>query len=129
MNYDKQKITKLSEMFLTGLYTHLPHIVLNGDSNSRYAGNLNISFACVESESLIMAIKDLAVSSGSACNSKSLEPSHVLKAIGVEDDLARSSIRIGIGRFTTEEEVKYAMNLIVNQVNKLRSNSRLWEMY
>ena len=116
-------------MFLTGLKNHLPHIVLNGDSNSRYAGNLNISFACVESESLIMAIKDLAVSSGSACNSKSLEPSHVLKAIGVEDDMARSSIRIGFGRFTTEEEVKYAMNLVITQVNKLRSNSRLWEMY
>jgi cysteine desulfurase len=129
MAYDKQKITKLSDMFLTGLLNHLPHIVLNGDSNSRYAGNLNISFACVESESLIMAIKELAVSSGSACNSKSLEPSHVLKAIGVEDDLARSSIRIGIGRFTTEEEVKYATNLIVTQVNKLRSNSRLWEIY
>lgn len=76
-----------------------------------------------------MAIKDLAVSSGSACNSKSLQPSHVLKAIGVEDDLARSSIRIGIGRFTTEEEVRYAVDLIVTQVNKLRSNSRLWEMY
>ena len=76
-----------------------------------------------------MAIKDLAVSSGSACNSKSLEPSHVLKAIGVEDDMARSSIRIGFGRFTTEEEVKYAMNLIITQVNKLRAHSRLWEMY
>jgi len=86
---------------------------LNGDSEARYLGNLNVSFACVEGESLIMAIKDVAVSSGSACTSASLEPSYVLRAIGVEEDLAHTSIRIGFGRFTTDEEVEYAMNLLI----------------
>lgn len=86
---------------------------MNGDQYSRYMGNLNVSFACVEGESLIMAIKDMAVSSGSACTSASLEPSYVLRAIGVTEDLAHTSIRIGFGRFTTEEEVDYALNLIV----------------
>lgn len=88
------------------------HIVLNGDEQHRYDGNLNISFACVEGESMIMAIKDLAVSSGSACTSASLEPSYVLRAIGVGEDMAHTSIRIGFGRFTTEEEVDYAIRII-----------------
>jgi len=88
------------------------HIVLNGDEQHRYHGNLNISFACVEGESMIMAIKDLAVSSGSACTSASLEPSYVLRAIGVGEDMAHTSIRIGFGRFTTEEEVDYAIRII-----------------
>lgn len=91
-------------------------------------GNINVSFACVEGESLIMAIKDMAVSSGSACTSASLEPSYVLRAIGVSEDLAHTSIRIGFGRFTTEEEVDYALNLIVKEVNRLRDMSPLWEM-
>lgn len=85
------------------------NIVLNGDEHQRYPGNLNISFACVEGESMIMAIKDLAVSSGSACTSASLEPSYVLRAIGVGEDMAHTSIRIGLGRFTTESEVDYAI--------------------
>jgi cysteine desulfurase len=88
------------------------HIVLNGDEEQRYMGNLNISFACVEGESMIMAIKDLAVSSGSACTSASLEPSYVLRAIGVGEDMAHTSIRVGFGRFTTEEEVDHAIKLI-----------------
>ena len=88
------------------------HIVLNGDEQQRYDGNLNISFACVEGESMIMAIKDLAVSSGSACTSASLEPSYVLRAIGVGEDMAHTSIRIGFGRFTTDEEVNYAIKII-----------------
>ena len=91
-------------------------------------GNVNVSFACVEGESLIMAIKDMAVSSGSACTSASLEPSYVLRAIGVTEDLAHTSIRLGFGRFTTEEEVDFALNLIVKEVNRLREMSPLWEM-
>ena len=90
---------------MDGLRKHLTHIELNGDEKSRYPGNINVSFACVEGESLIMAIKDMAVSSGSACTSASLEPSYVLRAIGVTEDLAHTSIRVGMGRFTTEEEV------------------------
>ena len=104
------------------------HIVLNGDEQQRYDGNLNISFACVEGESMIMAIKDLAVSSGSACTSASLEPSYVLRAIGGGEDMAHTSIRIGFGRFTTDEEVDYAIKIIAAQVNRLREMSPLWEM-
>lgn len=102
--------------------------MLNGDLNQRYSGNLNISFSAVEGESLIMAIKDCAVSSGSACTSASLEPSYVLRAIGVEEDLAHTSLRIGFGRFTTEEEVDYAIDLISKQVTRLREMSPLWDM-
>lgn len=91
-------------------------------------GNLNISFSCVEGESLIMAIKDCAVSSGSACTSSSLEPSYVLRAIGVEEDMAHTSLRIGIGRFTTEEEVDYIAELLIKEVKRLRELSPLWEM-
>ena len=87
-------------------------MVLNGHETQRYDGNLNISFACVEGESLIMAIKDMAVSSGSACTRSSLEPSYVLRAIGVTEDLAHTSLRIGFGRFTTEDEVDFAVDLI-----------------
>ena len=104
------------------------HIVLNGAEEARYAGNLNISFACVEGESMIMALKDLAVSSGSACTSASLEPSYVLRAIGVEEDMAHTSLRIGFGRFTTDEEVDYAISLIGKEVGRLRDMSPLWEM-
>ena len=102
--------------------------MLNGDLKQRYSGNLNISFSAVEGESLIMAIKDCAVSSGSACTSASLEPSYVLRAIGVEEDLAHTSLRIGFGRFTTEEEVDYAIDLISKQVTRLREMSPLWDM-
>lgn len=102
--------------------------MLNGDPIHRYDGNLNLSFACVEGESLIMAIKDMAVSSGSACTSASLEPSYVLRAIGVEEDMAHTSIRIGFGRFTTEEEVDYALALLKAEVKRLRDMSPLWEM-
>ena len=102
--------------------------MLNGSETSRYIGNLNISFACVEGESMIMALKDIAVSSGSACTSESLEPSYVLRAIGVEEDMAHTSLRIGFGRFTTDEEVDYAISLIGTEVNRLREMSPLWEM-
>ena len=113
MESDLQYITKLNEKFYKGLSENLSHLVLNGHESKRYDGNLNISFAGVEGESLIMAIKDMAVSSGSACTSASLEPSYVLRAIGVEEDLAHTSLRIGFGRFTSEAEVDYATNLII----------------
>jgi len=101
---------------------------LNGDVKSRYYGNLNISFAYVEGESLLMALKEVACSSGSACTSASLEPSYVLRAIGVNDDMAHTSIRFGIGRFTTENEIDHAIKLCIKHVNRLRDLSPLWEM-
>merc|ERR1711990_15708 len=94
----------------------------------RYPGNVNVSFAYVEGESLLMGLRDIAVSSGSACTSASLEPSYVLRAIGVQEDLAHTSIRFGIGRFTTEEEVDYAIELCVKHVERLRAMSPLWEL-
>jgi len=113
-------IEMLNKKFYEEINNNLSHLELNGDKHERYAGNLNISFACVEGESLIMAIKDMAVSSGSACTSASLEPSYVLRAIGVTEDLAHTSLRIGLGRFTTEAEVDYAINLITREVLRLR---------
>jgi cysteine desulfurase len=106
----------------------LDGVVLNGDESSRYWGNVNLSFAYVEGESLLMGLKDIAVSSGSACTSASLEPSYVLRALGVDEEMAHTSIRFGIGRFTTEAEVERAIDLTVNHVNKLREMSPLWEM-
>jgi len=104
-------------------------VYVNGDLDQRIPGNLNISFNFVEGESLIMALKDLAVSSGSACTSASLEPSYVLRAIGRNDELAHSSIRFTIGRFTTEEEIDYTIKLVRSKIDKLRDLSPLWEMY
>jgi len=110
--------------------THaLTQVIVNGDLERRLPGNLNISFACVEGEGLMMAIKDVAVSSGSACTSASLEPSYVLRALGVGDELAHSSIRFGLGRFNTEEEVDYVADLVVEKVKRLRELSPLWEMH
>ena len=128
MENDKKHIERLSAKFLKAMQDEVTHIVLNGDADQRYHGNLNISFSCVEGESMIMAIKNLAVSSGSACTSASLEPSYVLRAIGVGEDMAHTSIRIGFGRFTTDEEVDYAISLIGKQVERLREISPLWEM-
>lgn len=128
MEHDKNHINKLSAKFLKAMREEVTHIVLNGDEQQRYDGNLNISFSCVEGESMIMAIKDLAVSSGSACTSASLEPSYVLRAIGVGEDMAHTSIRFGFGRFTTEEEVDRAISVIGTQVDRLREMSPLWEM-
>lgn len=127
MQKDHDHIKKLSDK-LSKAIDNLTHVYLNGDKDQRYVGNLNFSFAGIEGESMIMAIKDLAVSSGSACTSSSLEPSYVLHALGVSDELAHTSIRFGIGRFTTEEEVDYAINLIASKVDKLRHLSPLWEM-
>ena len=102
---------------------------INGDLEQRVPHNLNISFAFVEGESLLMALKDLAVSSGSACTSASLEPSYVLRALGLNDELAHSSIRFSFGRFTTEEEIDYAAAQIKGAVDKLREMSPLWDMH
>jgi len=104
-------------------------VYINGDMEHRVAGNLNVSFAYVEGESLIMALKDMAVSSGSACTSASLEPSYVLRALGLSDELAHSSIRFTMGRFTTEAEIDYVIGVIRNAIDKLREMSPLWDMY
>ncbi len=127
MQKDLDHVTRLSKKFHDRI-NKIPKIYLNGDKEKRIPGNLNLSFAGIEGESMIMAIKELAVSSGSACTSASLEPSYVLHAIGVGDELAHTSIRFGIGRFTTEEEIDYAINLIEEKVQKLRDLSPLWEM-
>jgi cysteine desulfurase len=110
------------------LFSHLDHLELNGHPTERLPGNLNVSFAYVEGEALMMAIKNVAVSSGSACTSASLEPSYVLRACGVSEDLAHTSIRFGIGRFNTEEEVDYVGKYVVDQVKRLREMSPLYEM-
>lgn len=127
MQKDYDHIKKLSDKFYNAIGT-IPAVYLNGDKEKRYPGNLNFSFAGIEGESMIMAIKDLAVSSGSACTSSSLEPSYVLHGIGVGDELAHTSIRFGIGRFTTVEEIDYAINLIKEKIDKLRSLSPIWDM-
>ena len=128
MAAENERILTLRNKLWDGV-KDMEEVYLNGDLEQRVAGNMNISFNYVEGESLIMALKDIAVSSGSACTSASLEPSYVLRAIGRPDELAHSSIRFSIGRFTTAEEVDYTIELIRNQVGKLRELSPLWEMY
>ncbi len=128
MEVDNIRIKNLRDKFWNKL-KDIEEIYLNGDLDSRIPGNLNVSFNYVEGESLIMAIKDIAVSSGSACTSASLEPSYVLRALGRDDELAHSSIRITIGKYTTEEEVDYAAELLERSVSKLRDLSPLWDMY
>lgn len=126
---ETKRILALREKLRTRLMSELEEVTVNGSLEHRLAGNLNISFAFVEGEALMMAIKDVAVSSGSACTSASLEPSYVLRALGVEEDLAHSSIRFGIGRFNTEEEIDYVANLVIDKVKKLREMSPLYEMH
>lgn len=127
MAKDNERITQLRERLLTGI-EDIPEVYINGDLEQRVAGILNVSFNYIEGESLIMALKDLAVSSGSACTSASLEPSYVLRALGRDDELAHSSIRFSIGRYTTNEEIDYAIEKIRTAVEKLRELSPLWEM-
>jgi len=128
MDEENKRLIYLKNRFYDGITSKCKDVYLNGSSEFRIPGNLNISFAYVEGESLMMGIKDLAVSSGSACTSASLEPSYVLRALGVEEELAHTSLRIGIGRFTTEKEIDKSVNDIVKEVNRLRSLSPLWEM-
>lgn len=128
MATENERVRMLRDRLYTGL-KDIEEVHLNGDIDQRVPHNLNVSFNFVEGESLIMAIKDLAVSSGSACTSASLEPSYVLRALGRSDELAHSSIRFSIGRFTTEEEVDYAIKLLHEKIGKLRELSPLWEMF
>ena len=128
MGADNERIRRLRDRLWNGL-SEMEAVVLNGDLERRIPGNLNVSFNYVEGESLIMAIKDIAVSSGSACTSASLEPSYVLRALGRSDELAHSSIRFTLGKFTTREEVDFAATLVKAKVAKLRELSPLWEMY
>jgi cysteine desulfurase len=128
METDNARMLSLRTRLLSGL-EDMEEVYVNGDIDARVAANLNISFNFVEGESLMMALRDLAVSSGSACTSASLEPSYVLRAIGRNDELAHSSLRITVGRFTTEEEIDYAIGKIREAVGKLRELSPLWDMY
>src|SRR5512140_718567 len=128
MAEESKRLLALRERLRRYLADHLDMVIVNGSLEHRLPGSLNISFAYVEGEALMMAIKDVAVSSGSACTSASLEPSYVLRAMGVSDELAHSSIRFGIGRFNTEEEVDYVTRLVVEKVRKLRDMSPLYEM-
>jgi cysteine desulfurase len=123
-----ERIRMLRDKLLKGL-AEIEEVYINGDIERRIPHNLNISFNYVEGESLIMAIKDVAVSSGSACTSASLEPSYVLRALGRSDELAHSSIRFTVGRFTTEEEIDYTIDLVKRKIAKLRELSPLWEMF
>jgi len=125
---DKQWVEYLSDKLQRGIESRIPEVSQNGHPDLRYPGCLNYSFAYVEGESLLMALKNVAVSSGSACTSASLEPSYVLRALGVGDELAHSSLRFGIGRFTTEEEIDFVLDLLEKHVNRLRDMSPLWEM-
>jgi cysteine desulfurase len=129
MDGEAKRLIALREKLRKGIVEQLEDVYLNGHPTERLPGNLNLSFAYVEGEALMMGIKDVAVSSGSACTSASLEPSYVLKALGVGDDLAHSSIRFGLGRFTTEEEVDFVITDVVRAVNHLREMSPLYEMH
>ena len=128
MSSDNERIRALRDQLWSGL-SEIPEVYLNGDMHRRVPHNLNVSFNFIEGESLIMAIKEVAVSSGSACTSASLEPSYVLRALGRSDELAHSSIRFTVGRFTTREEVDYTINLLRRKVTRLRDMSPLWEMH
>ncbi|EIW84861.1 cysteine desulfurase [Coniophora puteana RWD-64-598 SS2] len=127
MARDAARIEQLSNRLIDGITSQVDHIVRNGDAQG-YPGCVNLSFAYVEGESLLMALKDIALSSGSACTSASLEPSYVLRALGAAEDMAHSSLRFGIGRFTTEAEIDFVVSHIVKVVTKLRDMSPLWEM-
>ena len=128
MARDTAHCARLQARLLSAITSRLQGVQVNGSLTERVPGNLNVSFACVEGESLLMGLKEVAVSSGSACTSASLEPSYVLRALGVEEDMAHTSIRFGVGRFTTEEEVDLAAERTVREVERLREMSPLWEM-
>jgi cysteine desulfurase len=128
MALEGERIRMLRDRLLAGVQD-MEEIYVNGDLDRRVPHNLNVSFNFVEGESLIMGMKELAVSSGSACTSASLEPSYVLRALGRNDELAHSSIRFTLGRFTTQEDIDFAVKLIKERIGKLREMSPLWEMY
>ncbi len=126
---DHERILGMRERLHKAINAKLDEVILNGHAEKRLAGNLNVSFSFVEGEGLMMAIKDVAVSSGSACTSASLEPSYVLRAMGLDEELAHSSIRFGIGRFNTDEEIDFVADLVTGKVQKLRDMSPLYEMH
>lgn len=128
MANESKRLRTFYDRFMQKIFKALPEVYLNGDAQQRFPGNINISFAYVEGEGLMMGLKDLAVSSGSACTSASLEPSYVLRALGVGVELAHTSLRIGFGRFTTQDEIDYAADRIIQEVSRLREMSPLWEM-
>jgi cysteine desulfurase len=128
MDFENARIRKLRDKLLNGLMT-MEEVYVNGDLTQRIPHNLNISFNFVEGESLIMAVSDIAVSSGSACTSASLEPSYVLRALGRSDELAHSSIRFSFGRYTTEQQIDRTVELLKEKIGKLRELSPLWEMH
>jgi cysteine desulfurase len=128
MPVESARLLALRERLREGIQSQVPFTFVNGSMEHRLPGNLNISFAYVEGEAMLMGLKDVAVSSGSACTSASLEPSYVLRAVGVEEEMAHTSIRFGLGRFNTEEEVDYVIKLVVGKVGKLRELSPLYEM-
>lgn len=125
---DAIHIQRLYKKIIKSIRQKITHVELNGHETQRYYGNINISFAYVEGESLLMAMKNYAISSGSACTSQSLEPSYVLRALGVSEELAHTSMRIGIGRFTSDEEVDEFLKTLEKSVHRLRELSPLWEM-
>lgn len=127
LTQESERLLTLREKLRTGLMSRLPELKVNGHVNMRVPGNLNISFAGAEGESLITSLRDIAVSSGAACTSASVEPSYVLKAIGLTNEMAHSSIRFGIGRFNTEQEIDYTIDCVTEVVNKLREISPIWE--
>lgn len=128
MALEAPRLARLRDKLKDRILAELEQVYINGAMDSRLPNNLNMSFACVEGESLLMGLHDVALSSGSACTSATLEPSYVLKALGVSNDLAHTSIRFGLGRFNTEEEVDYVAGRLIEVVNKLRELSPLWEM-
>ena len=129
MAEESKRLLGLRDRLLTGIRAKLPEVYVNGDLENRIPGNLNLSFAFVEGEGLMMGVKDLAVSSGSACTSASLEPSYVLRALGLEAEMAHTSLRFGLGRFTTDAEIDYAIDHVATAVTHLREMSPLWEMH
>jgi cysteine desulfurase len=128
MPEEAQRLIQLRSQLQAGLFERLDEIYVNGHPTERLPGNLNVSFAYVEGESLLMGINDIAVSSGSACTSATLEPSYVIRALGIDDELAHSSIRFGLGRFNTLEEVDYVTDRVSKEVKRLREMSPLYEM-
>jgi cysteine desulfurase len=128
MELESRRIAGMRDRMQEKLFAALPEIFINGSVEHRLPGNLNVSFAYVEGEGLMMAMKDVAVSSGSACTSASLEPSYVLRALGIGEELAHTSIRFGIGRFNTDEEIDYVADHVKQAVTRLRDLSPLWEM-
>ncbi|MBQ7673727.1 MAG: IscS subfamily cysteine desulfurase [Alphaproteobacteria bacterium] len=126
MNAEYIRLTEFKDYFLKKIFDELPKVYLNGDRNTRIPGCINLSFDGVEGEGIMLGMRDICVSSGSACSSQTLEPSYVLKALSIREDLAHSSLRIGFGRFTTKEEVEYAASKIIETVRKLRSMSPIW---